>query len=175
VEYAPLYDGQPLFADVDALVREKLGLELWDLRGTYWKYKQGRSMPGPTKGRLIFGDALYFRPLSGIEDWLETMPSKMASEKVFMLILSSLAYGYVDYAVAVMNAASLSRYLDKRVREGLQHVLIARGSGIRPFRNGNGRLYVMLDTLARVFKPTHNGWAHLGDGLGSRRMGPFWR
>jgi len=40
VEFAPMYKDQPLFSDVDVFVRTKLGLELWDMRKTYWKYKQ---------------------------------------------------------------------------------------------------------------------------------------
>lgn len=174
VEFAQLYAGQPLFSDVDAFVREKLGLELWDLRGTYWKYKQGMHVPGPTKGRLVFGDALYFRPLSGIEAWLEAMPPEVAKEKIFMLVLSVLAYGYVDYAVAVLSAPTLSGYVDKSTREELQRAVNSCGAGFRPFRYGNGYLYLMLDALARAFKPSHNGWATGGDGLGARRKGPFW-
>lgn len=175
VEFSPLYAGQPLFAEIDAFAREKLGLELWDLRGTYWKYQRGMNAPGPTKGRLVFGDALYFRSLSGIEDWLDAMPVQMAGEKLYMLVLSALAYGYVDYAVAVIDEPRLAGYWDKPMREGLQYMVNTRGFGIRPFRNGNGRLYLVLDALARAFKPTHNGWASGGDGLGSRRFGPFWR
>jgi len=61
VEFAPMYKNQPLFSDVDVFVREQLGLELWDIRKSYWKYKQ-QKYKGPLKGRLIFGDALYLRP-----------------------------------------------------------------------------------------------------------------
>lgn len=174
VEFAELYSGQPLFSDVDAFVRKKLGLELWDLRGTYWKYEQGMRVPGPTKGRLVFGDALYFRPITGIEGWLGKMSSEVAREKVPMLFLSALAYGYVDYAVAILNSPCLSGYFDRSVRENLIRVARSLGSGVRPFHNGNGNLYLMLDAFARIFKPTHNGWASSGEGLGSRRRGPFW-
>ncbi|MHB8108395.1 MAG: hypothetical protein ACYDHW_00010 [Syntrophorhabdaceae bacterium] len=56
-----MYENQPLFSDVDKLMRDVFGLELQDLRKTYWKYPEGLAV-GTTKGRLIFGDALYFRP-----------------------------------------------------------------------------------------------------------------
>jgi FkbM family methyltransferase len=174
VEFAQIYSGQPLFSDVDVFVREKLGLELWDLRKTYWKYKQGMHVPGPTKGRLVFGDALYFRSITGTENWLEAMTFEAARDKVFMLILCAMAYSYIDYAAAVLNAPVLTKYYDKQTRERLQGFVNGFGSGIRPFRNGNGYLYLMLDALARSFKPTHNGWATGGEGLGSRRRGPFW-
>ena len=174
VEFTHLYSDQPLFSDVDVFARKKFGLELWDLRGTYWKYEQGMHVPGPTKGRLVFGDALYLRSVAGIEAWLEAMPSKVAKDKVCMLFLSAMAYGYVDYAVTVLNAPSLSGYMDRLTRERLLRVANSIGAGVRLFRNGNRYLYSMLDALARSFKPTHNGWATGGDGLGSRRRGPFW-
>ena len=40
VEFAHMYKNQPLFSDVDVFVREKLGLELWDISKVYWKYQQ---------------------------------------------------------------------------------------------------------------------------------------
>ena len=42
-EFAPVYRGQPLFADVDAFVRS-LGFELFDIRPYYWKRKKGMRM-----------------------------------------------------------------------------------------------------------------------------------
>ncbi len=69
VSFAPMYINQPLFSDVDIFAREKLGLELWDIRKAYWKYKQ-KKYKTPLKGRLIFGDALYLRPIPTLDGWL---------------------------------------------------------------------------------------------------------
>jgi FkbM family methyltransferase len=80
VEFAPMYKDQPLFSDVDVFAREKLGLELWDIRKTYWKYKQ-KIQTTPLKGRLIFGDALYLRPISTLNEWLSRMDKRVASKK----------------------------------------------------------------------------------------------
>lgn len=175
VEFAEMYTGQPLFGEVDTFIREKLGLELWDLQTVHWKYKAGMHVPGARKGRLIFGDALYLRSLTGIEAWLETMPAQAATEKVAMLIVAALSYGYMDYAYAVLNAPSLSKYIDQASRETLGRALASSGSGLRPFRNGNGHVYWILNALAQAFRPTYNGWAYGGSGLGNRRRGPFWR
>jgi len=174
VEFAPIYSEQPLFGEVDTFVREKLGLELWDLRKTYWKYEQGAKTPGPTKGRLIFGDALYFRPLSNMDVWLEAMPLERAKEKAACLVLGALIYGYADYATAVLEARLLSKYVEQPTREALQHLVKTSGAGFRPLRNGSGALHALLDAIARAFKPTYGGWATGGNGLGSRRRGPFW-
>ena len=174
VEFAELYSGQPLFGEVETFVREQLGLELWDLRKTYWKYEQGKTASGPIKGRLVFGDALFLRPLSGMDAWLVPMTPDAAKEKVIMLVVSALTYGYVDYATALLGAPALTRYFDVPIRQGLQHTVNSLGGGFRPFRYGNGPLFVILDALARAVQPTHAGWSCSGRGLGSRRRGPFW-
>lgn len=173
VEFAEMYQGQPLFANVEAFVRERLGLELWDLRKSYWKYKQGMSVPGPIKGRLIFGDALFLRSPSGLEQWLEPMGRKLGGEKVAMLVISALVYGYADYASTLLDTPSISCYLDARLYRELQGALNGLGDGFRPFSNGSG-LFVIFDAIARAFKQTHRGWASIGSSLGSRRRGPFW-
>lgn len=174
VEFAELYSGQPLFGEVESFVRGKLGLELWDLRKTYWKYEQGRQIPGPIKGRLVFGDALFLRPLSGLEAWLTPLPQHAGKEKVTMLVLTALVYGYVDYAASLLSTTLLDQYFDKPLRQMLQRAVNASGGGLRPFRNGSGSMFGIFDAIARAFKPTYAGWACIGHGLGSRRRGPFW-
>ncbi len=174
VEFAELYSGQALFGEVEAFVRKQLGLELWDLHKTYWKYEQGKHAPGPIKGRMVFGDALFLRPLSGMEAWLAPMSLDAAKEKVIMLVVAALAYGYVDYATALLSEPSLIRYFHTPIRQGLQRAVNSRGAGFRPFRYGAGPLHAVLDAFARALQPTHAGWACGGQGLGSRRRGPFW-
>jgi FkbM family methyltransferase len=174
VEFSELYSRQPLFGVVETFVRERLGLELWDLRKTYWKYEQGKNIPGPIKGRLVFGDALFLRPLLGMDIWLSSMSTDTAKEKVIMLVVSALVYGYVDYATALLEAQSLERYFDLPVKQGLQCVVNSLCKGFRPIRHGSSLLFAIFDALARAFQPTHEGWACVGRSLGSRRRGPFW-
>ena len=38
-EFKQLYKSQPLFAEIDSDIREKFNFELFDIRKTYWKYK----------------------------------------------------------------------------------------------------------------------------------------
>ncbi len=52
VQFVPLYEGAPLFSDIEALLREK-GLVLYQL------YELVRS---PNDGRLLYGDALFMCP-----------------------------------------------------------------------------------------------------------------
>ncbi len=173
-EFARMYADQPLFADLDSFVRRNLGLELWDLRKTYWKYNEGADAAGPTKGRLIFGDALYLRSLDTLERWLQQMPRSEAGEKIVMLALTAYVYGYLDYATAVLNSPVATRLAEPHHLSALLGTVRACGNGFRPFRDGNSYIYFLLDGLARAFKPTHGGWASVDYHLGSRRRGPFW-
>ncbi len=175
VEFAEMYSGQPLFADVDRFVREKLGLELWDIQTVHWKYRSGMKFSGPTKGRLIFGDALYLRPLTNIHTWFDGLPDKVAKEKAAMLIIAAIAYGYIDYASALINNVVVARHLDPIVKLAFENGISATTSGFRPFKNGSRYLHWLLNATAQAFRPTYKGWAYGGNGLGNRRRGPFWR
>lgn len=175
VEFLEMYHDQPLFADVDAFVRGEIGLELWDIRKTYWKYQSGVGVGAP-KGRLIFGDALYFRPLESLESWLHERSEDAAREKLLMLSLSALAYGYADYALAVCDFAAAQRLLVLADVDAWQSLIRrSAGTGFRPLAHGSARFYAVLDTLARSFRNSHHGWATVGGSLGSKRIGPFWR
>ena len=172
IAFCELYSGQPLFADVDAFVRG-LGLELWDLRKTYWKYERGRQVPGPQKGRLVFGDALYLRPLQRLEPWLAARPVADAQNKAIMLIVTALAYGYADYATAVLDEPSIARFVDP-ARTGLERAIRSVGRGFRLPRHGNRHLFWFFNLLAVASQTSYGGWATTSQGLGSRRRGPFW-
>ena len=56
VEFAPMYVGQPLFADIDAFLRAR-GFQLFDLS----RYHVRRSSATSTRGQLLWGHALYLR------------------------------------------------------------------------------------------------------------------
>jgi FkbM family methyltransferase len=175
VEFAEMYIGQPLFGDVDNFVREKLGLELWDLQTVHWKYRSGMTAPGPTKGRLIFGDALYLRPLTTIQPWLDALPAQVAKEKAAMLLIAAIAYGYIDYASAVLQNSAVAHHLEPHVKMNFEKAIATTTSGFRPFRYGSRHLHWLLNALAQAFRPTYKGWAYGGNGLGNRRRGLFWR
>jgi hypothetical protein len=100
------------------------------------------------------------------------MPGEQAQVKAAMLIVASLAYGYADHALAVLEVAA-SLLGAERVN-ALARAVRSTGRGLRPLRDGNAAAFQLLDALARAFKPSHGGWASVGQPLGSRRRGPFW-
>ena len=175
VEFSPIYKDQPLFAEVDTFVRQELGLELWDIRKTYWKYSQ-KNKQNACKGRLIFGDALYLRAIPTLDAWLLGMDSEKAKTKLHMLIISSLAYGYLDYAEAILNSDFAAKYLGKEDKQIFINHIKKLHRSFYPFKNGVSILYRPLQVLANCFKPTHQGWASVDSSnqLGSRKKGFFW-
>lgn len=64
-------------------------------------------------------DALFLQPLSSLEEWLTPISPAAARKKVIMLVFTALAYGYVDYATALLRAPLLERYFDAPIRQGL--------------------------------------------------------
>jgi FkbM family methyltransferase len=98
VEFAPLYKGQPVFADIDAELRGKgfmlarfPQMHAWR-RGT--RVRNDRRAPGPaplSEGQLIHGDVLYFRRP-------EAMPGATGADqdRLIRLGLLAFAYGHLD-------------------------------------------------------------------------------
>jgi FkbM family methyltransferase len=73
VEFSELYQGQPLFSDIDSFVRKK-GFQLFDIQGHYWKRTSGKNRY-KKRGQLIFGDALYLRKAEDFSGMIGMMPN----------------------------------------------------------------------------------------------------
>lgn len=168
VEFHPMYENQPLFADVDQFIRSELHLSLHDLRKSYWKYPEGRGVGG-TKGKLIFGDALYLRDPHELLDWCKSLGYPAASEKIIMGCVVGLSYGYIDYVLCLLNLPELSEFLDDDVVHRLKRVTLLWGKSFKYEGWGAGKLAMAFDLLYRLVQPTHQGWASVGHHLGSRK------
>jgi len=104
VEFAPIYDGQPLFADVDAFMRQ-LGYLLFDLRPCYWKRSAGRGLGGP-HGQIVWADALYLKSVPGLREAIGAAETAWQTSKILKTISIALLYGYADYALEVARAST---------------------------------------------------------------------
>jgi len=95
VEFTELYTGQPLFADVDAFMRER-GFVLFDLGNLlYHKWRRSHHIGGH-KGQLLAADALYFRSP-------ESLAGLVGSTSEWEVLLARFwavcaVYGYTDLA-----------------------------------------------------------------------------
>jgi FkbM family methyltransferase len=102
IEFKPIYQGQPLFFDVDNYLKSK-NFELLDLRKIYWKRGKFRSAPN-YKGELIWGEALYFKNLKKLKIMSET--------KLIKAALLLLVYNKIDLAYEILEYTNFS-FLNK--------------------------------------------------------------
>ena len=162
VQFAPLYRGQSRFGDVDGLLAA-LGYELMDLRPANWKRTAGVGYGGP-KGQLVFGDALYFKSPAALGD--VHAKSSDSSAKLLRAIAVCLIYGYVDYALELVETHR--GVLDAQTLENITQALRSDVplSGRIPHFRGKGVLASFFYRLSRALTPSVGGWA-----TGGRRLG----
>ncbi|MGD0568046.1 MAG: FkbM family methyltransferase [Candidatus Sulfotelmatobacter sp.] len=87
VEFCPMYEGQPLFSDVDVWMRSH-GFELLYLNRCFLPRK--RFYKGLSRGQLIFADALYGRAPSQLGGF--------SAERIANYIILLCHYGHLDLA-----------------------------------------------------------------------------
>jgi hypothetical protein len=109
VEFSAMYNNQPLFADVDSLLRQT-GFMLFDLERYHLRRKTGQAQI-LCKEQLVWGQALYFK------DW-RYAPAAFTKQKLGKLAMVASFHGFHSYALEILeylqsgNANMLS--LDER-------------------------------------------------------------
>ena len=94
VEFSPMYLDQPLFADVDAYIRQ-FGFMLFDLlRHRYRRQSYRRDLD--TRGQLLSGDAFYLKDYRSLSD------QGMKAE-LYKLAIIAAFYGFHDYALEIVD------------------------------------------------------------------------
>jgi FkbM family methyltransferase len=165
VEFLPLYEGQPLFADVDRFVRDH-GFELFDLNRFYWKQRAGRDARG--RGQLVFADALYLKtPDRLCADLLTRRPESGVTK----VCIAAGAYGYFDYALDVLALGRARGILSAQGYDSglawLERHGLTRTARHAPILRGRGRAAGILQRLADALRP--DSWAVADGRLGNRR------
>ena len=173
VEFQPVYEGQPVFFDIDFFIRNSLRLELHDLRNAYWKYSEGINI-GPKKGKLIFGDALYLRPPHEIPGWCVQFSKEDAADKIMATCLISMVYGYLDYSLSLLNQPAIADFLSQGAIYSWKKLITDYGRSLKYSGMGSGKLYDFFNLLCSLCQPTYRGWSTGGHYLGTRKkMGVF--
>lgn len=151
VEFAPVYQDQPLFGEVDSFLRSS-GFQLFDLKPYYWKRARGQRLGGP-RGQLMFADALYLRTESSFESLLVSgEPSKRKARLLKGITICAL-YGYLDYAAALLRLHSdILTDEENHALNGTLHKNVPFAGRI-PNLRGRTRLARFLGTLARALGP----------------------
>lgn len=116
--FMPLYKGQPLFADIDAFLRQFgfvpmrfIELHEWR-RSTKLKYpKRTEGAVHFSRGQIIHGDILYLRQPEDINAGTEGN-----CEKLLKLALIAICYGLLDHARVALAGDRVADYLKANYR-----------------------------------------------------------
>jgi len=165
VEFAELYEAQPLFADVDLFLRP-FGFQLFDLKPTYWKRAAGHRW-GKRKGQLICGDALYLKDPSSLRANIEGMTDEPRGAKVLKALSICFLYGYFDFALEIFQQEG-QVFDEQQARAILGKIESSRPLSSRtPMFRGRQRLANLLSKLWEIVEPTYEygitGHRHLGN------------
>jgi FkbM family methyltransferase len=96
VEFAPVYEGQPLFADVDTFLRAA-GFELIDFVNA--GYNRYQALPERAIGsRLLWAEAIYFKP------------PQLLMQQSMVKLLKAAYIAHVNYSMYDLAARFLSEY-----------------------------------------------------------------
>ncbi len=102
VEFSPLYQNQPLFADVDIYLRNK-GFTLFDLAPTHITRRNSPIRSKNRAGQLLWADAFYFRDLIN-----QQQQSKLATpEQILKLACIADILNFPDYTLELLEYLTL--------------------------------------------------------------------
>ena len=102
VEFAPLYVGQPLFADLDRYLREQ-GFTLFELATTQRPRARSPIFSTANGGQVLWGDAFYLRDLLAEP---EDAPLKTPANLLKLACIAD-ALDFPDYALEVLEYLTL--------------------------------------------------------------------
>jgi FkbM family methyltransferase len=163
VEFTPIYENQPLFADVDAYMR-RLGYFLFDLRPCYWKRAAGRDAGGPY-GQIIWADALYLKSVPALQLAVARLPAALKKSKVLRAISVALLYGYVDYAIEIARGAGVMFSAEERA--AIERRLHTRAGDPLAAFPGRRSVAAVWRRLWRTWRMRNEGWSVSDAGIGN--------
>ncbi len=165
-EFAPIYEGQPLFAELDSFMRG-LGYVLFDLRPCYWKRTAGRGIGGP-RGQIIWADALYLKGMPALHAAIAALPAELRHSKMLKAISVCLLYGYYDYALELTRHSGAT--LTDAERQVIESTLRRTGTSAGRLDHVPGRrqLAGALHRLWRISRRQGDAWS-----VSKPRLGNF--
>lgn len=157
VEFLELYEGQPLFAELDAYLREQ-GFQLMDLRRMYWKRNDYTHFVG--KGQLVFGDALYLKKHDYFFELLKNSDMRYAQNKTVKFAAACLVYGMRDYAVFLLNQARRHGYITENVWIELTETIRNEDRSLRNwYFSGYLSFKSFLRAIRKMLSRSSQNWA----------------
>ncbi|PIQ85241.1 MAG: hypothetical protein COV74_09800, partial [Candidatus Omnitrophica bacterium CG11_big_fil_rev_8_21_14_0_20_45_26] len=170
VEFEPVYENQPLFNEVDQLMRNH-GFQLMDIRRSYWKRKDFQNFAG--KGQLIFGDALYFKRFNHFDAEGQSSNGRTPSkrEQLIKQLIVALVYQMFDYAVGLLKTGASHGLLNgEESCLYLKELSQVSHKGLGTYTSFFGRLHRASQTVLNKLKPqSYLGWADSDREIGNIR------
>lgn len=121
VEFVELYQGQPLFAEIDQFMRTQ-GFALFDLDIRRWRRKKlSSAFDGIRVGQTIYADALYLKdPVA-----YNNLPNDIDMKRLKLLKLAALAeyFSLPDYGMEILELMVNLELIDKKEADRLINLL----------------------------------------------------
>lgn len=165
-EFLEFRKNQPLFSDVDSFVR-KQGFQLFDIERWYYKRKIGIGY-GKSKGQLAWCNALYLRKSEYFIEMINRIENDfLKKSKILKAISICLLYGYIDYALEILDVLSSLFTPDELLL--IKKIIRSNTSySIKiPYFKGKGRIANLFRTLWEFFNAPGRGWVIRDKRLGA--------
>jgi hypothetical protein len=118
----PMYEQQPLLADVDRFLRP-LGYELFELEPRRWGYRAGEELL-LGRGQVVWADAVY---LLGPDRAVPFLADSAGAESLARIVAVCLLYNQGGYALALLG--DLGEQISPQLRDRLSEAVRAYDSG----------------------------------------------
>jgi hypothetical protein len=163
VELNVVYEGQPLFGDVDTFLR-RYEYELQEFTLRTWRRYSGRGLEGGGRGQAVWGDALYLKCPDSVVEHLAGMDLPEREREMTKLVSMCLLYGIGDYALELIGSVGTAESFARELTD-----LVRRYDELCASRLGVEYTFVLpADLSARLHKFVR------GTGARQRRRTPDW-
>ena len=163
VELNVVYEGQPLFGDVDTFLR-RYEYELQEFALRTWRRYSGRGLEGGGRGQAVWGDALYLKRPDSVVERLAGMDLPEREREMTKLVSMCLLYGIGDYALELIGSVGTDEAFARELTD-----LVRRYDELCASRLGVEYTFVLpADLSARLHKFVR------GTGARQRRRTPDW-
>ena len=143
VEFARLYESQPLFRDVDAFLSER-GFTLFKLRRKSWVRANCQKKPQISAGQLVAADALYLKDPLTLE---QERGGADAAHQIEALVLTSVLYDLHDFALEIVADPRFAPLLQA---DAVRAWILQRSNRMDYQPNGSGQLAAWLKIAGEI-------------------------
>jgi FkbM family methyltransferase len=149
VEFSELYQGQPLFSDVDAFLRER-HFSLFDIETSHVPRACAPLTSSRRSGQLLWGEAFYLRDLLLTDGLLMQFQT---SEHLLKLVCIADILDFTDYALELLEHLMLRD--SQKDRDGLSSVIMDSLSRLESLTQENFSQLPMIQRILNTSEGKH--------------------